>query len=410
MKSFLLSLSLVLLGTTAFAHGGPVDGGYPNAPCEKNQKFSAWLAGVEKDARTAGVNASTWNNAVDEMTLNSDVVRRDRAQGVFNQTFLQFAKNATSSSRLSKGQGLMKKHKAMFDRIEQTYGVPSAVLVTFWALESDFRQSEMGNFPILSSMATLAYDCRRPGFFRNELIHAMLLIQRGDLPQERMIGAWAGELGGMQFTPSDYYKYGVDFDGDGRRDLVRSVPDMMASSANFLVGLGWKRGEPWLQEVRVPENMPWQEADLQITHPRSQWARWGVTAANGELLRDEKGASLLLPMGRLGPAFLAYPNFRPFLGWNAAMVYSSTVAYFATRFAGAPVMKAGRGEVVPLTNEQMMQLQRELQRLGYDIGGKVDGKLGQSTRASVKKAQIRVGLPADSYPTEELLERIQGLR
>lgn len=409
MKSCFLAVSLILSTGAAFAHGGNNDV-YPNAPCEKNQRFPAWLAGVEKDARAAGVNASTWNGAIAEMTLNPDVVRRDRAQGVFNQTFLQFAKNATSSSRLSKGQSLMKKYKPMFDRIESVYGVPASVLVTFWALESDFHDSEMGNFPILSSMTTLAFDCRRPGFFRNELIHALLMIQRGDLPQERMIGAWAGELGGMQFTPSDYYKYGVDFDGDGHRDLVRSVPDMMTSSANFLVGLGWQRGEPWLQEVVVPENMPWQEADLAITHPRSRWAGWGVRAANGELPRDEKGASLLLPMGRLGPAFLAYPNFRPFLGWNAAMVYSTTVAYFASRFAGAPVLKPGRGEVIPLSNDQMKQLQRELQRLGYDIGGTIDGKLGASTRASVKKVQIRVGLPADSYPTGELLERLENLR
>ena len=224
-----------------------------------------------------------------------------------------------------------------------------------------------------------------------------------------MIGDWAGELGPMQFTPSDYHKYAVDFDGDGRRDLVRSVPDTLASAANFLVGLGWRRGEPWLQEVRVPAELPWQEADLSIKHPRSQWGRWGVTLADGRPLpADDLPASLLLPMGRFGPTFLAYPNFQAFLGWNSAFVYATTAAYLANRLAGAPPIHRGNGTVVPLNSPQMLELQQLLARRGY-LSGQLDGKLGLITRAAVKQAQLKLGMPADSYPTLELINRLRGL-
>jgi hypothetical protein len=223
-----------------------------------------------------------------------------------------------------------------------------------------------------------------------------------------MIGDWAGEFGGMQFTASDYLKNAVDFDGDGRRDLISSIPDTLASAANFLVSLGWRRGEPWLQEVRVPQNLKWEEADLNIQHPVSEWAAWGVKPAYGKLPDGALPASLLLPMGRHGPAFLAYPNFKAFLGWNSAFVYSTTVAYFATRLNGAPVVDHSAATTVPvLSTEQMMELQRLLSKHGYDVG-EPDGKLGNATRAAVKQAQIKTGLPADSWPTAELIARLRG--
>ena len=180
-----------------------------------------------------------------------------------------------------------------------------------------------------------------------------------------------------------------------------------ASAANFLASFGWKRGEPWLQEVRVPAKLPWDQADLTIQHPRSQWIAWGVTSAHGALPNDNLPASLLLPMGRFGPAFLAYPNFKAFLGWNSAMVYSTTVAYFATRLDGAPPVGRGSGAVEVLTTQQMFELQTLLAKQGHDVG-KIDGKLGSATRAAVKKAQMKAGLPADSYPTTELIDRLRG--
>jgi membrane-bound lytic murein transglycosylase B len=188
----------------------------------------------------------------------------------------------------------------------------------------------------------------------------------------------------MQVTASDYLKNAVDYDGDGRRDIIRSTPDMLATAANFLKNLGWERGQPWLQEVRVPAEMKWEEADLNIQHPRSQWAAWGVKAAHGKLPADGLQASLLLPMGRFGPAFLAYPNFKAFLGWNSAMVYSTTVAYFATRLAGAPPVYRGSPDIVTLDVDQMSELQRLLTRHGYDVG-----EIRRRSRQACRRIPIR---------------------
>jgi lytic murein transglycosylase len=260
---------------------------------------------------------------------------------------------------------------------------------------------------VLRSLASLAYDCRRGEMFRAELMDALRIIERGDLGPEEMIGPWAGELGHMQFLASHYHKYAVDYDGDGRRDLIKSVPDVIATTGNFLSQLGWKRGEPWLEEVRVPADLPWDQADLAVQHPRSKWAAWGVTRVDGSRLpADAMPASLLLPMGRHGPAFLGYQNFQVYLQWNQSLNYCITVAYLATRLAGAPAMSRGSQPVAELSLEQVKELQRLLQRRGYEVG-EVDGKIGAATRASVKAMQMKFGLPADSYPTEELIERLR---
>jgi lytic murein transglycosylase len=281
------------------------------------------------------------------------------------------------------------------------------VITALWALESDFG-AFMGKWSILRSLATLAYDCRRGEMFRAELMDALRIVDRGDLAPEEMIGPWAGELGQVQFLASHYLKYAVDFDGDGRRNLIKSVPDVMASAANYLAQVGWRRGQPWLEEVRVSGDLPWDQADLAIQHPRSKWAAWGVTRAGGSPLpADALPASLLLPMGRHGPAFLGYQNFQVYLDWNQSLNYCLTVAYLATRLEGAPPMHRGSGPVPEFTVEQIKELQRLLVRYGYDAGG-LDGTMGAATRASIKAAQLKFGLPADSYPTEELIERLRG--
>jgi hypothetical protein len=223
-----------------------------------------------------------------------------------------------------------------------------------------------------------------------------------------MVGPFAGELGQFQFLPAHYLDYAVDFDGDGRRDLLHSAPDAVASAANYLSKIGWKRGQPWLDEVRAPANMDWAQADLTIQHPRSQWAKWGVTRPDGQpIAGDAQVASLLLPMGRFGPAFLAYPNFQVFLEWNQSIVYSTSAAYLATRIAGAPAMHRGSGKVAPFASAQIRELQQLLARRGHDVG-KIDGFLGLKSRAAVKTEQVKLGLAADSYPTPELVAKLQG--
>lgn len=395
------------LTLAALALGVALSGTANAADCRNTGSFDRWLADFKKDALAEGISPQVLASASSDLTFDPAVIKRDRAQSVFQQTFLQFSDRMVGGARIPNGQKKMKEHAALFARIEKEYGIPAPVITAFWGLESDFG-AMFGKFRILPSLATLAYDCRRGDFFRPQLMDALRLIQRGDRTVEDMAGNWAGEFGGMQITSSDYYKSGVDFDGDGKRDIINSVPDTLATAANFLSKFGWKRGEPWLQEVHVPQALKWEEADLAIKHPRKQWVAWGVKPAYGTLPPDNLEASLILPMGRFGPAFLAYPNFQAFLGWNSAMVYSTTVAYFATRLNGAPnVDHSGAERIQPLSTAQVMELQRLLNKHGYDIG-EPDGKVGNGTRGAVKKAQLKVGLPADSYPTVELIERLGG--
>jgi lytic murein transglycosylase len=401
MRKTAFALALLLLGTDYIGLASA-------ATCQNAGSYERWLEDFKKEAAAQGISPRVIAAAAPSMTFDAAIIRRDHGQSVFNQTFLQFSDRMVGGPRIPNGLAKIKQHAALFARIEEKYGVPAPVLTAFWGLESDFG-GNFGNYNILSAIATLAYDCRRPDFFRQQLFDALRIIERGDQRVEDMIGDWAGEFGGMQFTASDYLKNAVDFDGDGRRDLIHSIPDTLASAANFLVTLGWQRGQPWLQEVRVPPNLNWQEADLSIQHPRSQWVAWGVKAAHGSLPPDNLPASLILPMGRHGPAFLAYPNFQAFLGWNSAIVYSTTVAYFATRLAGAPAVDhSGAANVVPLSTAQVMELQRLLTKRGYEGVGEADGKIGNGTRAATKKAQIKLGLPADSYPTAELIERLRA--
>ena len=394
-----LAASVVLSGEASAA-----------ARCRNTGSFDAWLAGFKQEAAREGISQRAVSAALDGVTFDPAIIRRDSGQGVFQQSFLQFAGRMTNINRYQNGLKQMKAHAGLLARIEQRTGVPPAVVAALWGLESDYGAYKGGTYNIIRSVATLAYDCRRPAFFRDQLKGAVRIVERGDLRPENMIGNWAGELGPTQFTPSDYFKHGLDFDGDGRVDMINSLPDALASAANLMKAFGWQAGQPWLQEVRVPAEMPWQESGLENKHPRSQWVRWGVRAAHGAALpADNLEASLVLPMGRMGPAFLAYPNFRAYTEWNAAIVYATTAAYFGARLAGAPVVGPGNGQPVVPTTEQIQQLQQLLtaRRL---YAGEADGRLGAATRPAVKKAQVMVGLPADAYPTQELIDRLRAGR
>ena len=379
------------------------------AECSNTGSFSAWLSGFENDAIAQGISRRVVAEGLDGLTLDPKVIQFDRRQGVFSQTFLEFSGRMVSGYRLKIGARKLKQYADVFRRVKQTYGVPGEVITAFWALETDFG-ANMGNFSTLRSLATLAYDCRRPEVFRPQLMDALRVVQRGDLPVSEMVGAWAGEVGQTQFLPSDYFARAVDFDGDGRRDLRNSVPDVLASSAHMLSEFGWRRGEPWLEEVTVPARMDWKESGIDITHPRSYWAAQGVKDRGGRAIKaDSFPASLLLPMGRNGPAFLAYANFQPFLQWNQSLVYVTTAAYLATRFDGAPKVSPGRGPVASLNVAETKELQSLLSRDGFDVGG-IDGTIGAQTRAAVKAVQIKLGLPADSYPDQEFLQHLRAMR
>jgi lytic murein transglycosylase len=383
------------------------DGPATAQQCRHTQGFDAWLEDFKREAAGAGISRQTIASALSGVGYDQNIVNKDRAQGVFAQSFLQFSGRMVAPYRLQGGAERIAKNKALFTRIENEFGVPAPVLVAFWGLETDFG-ANTGKDATLRSLATLAYDCRRPELFRDQLMAALKIIQRGDLDAQEMIGAWAGELGQTQFLPTHYFEFGVDYDRDGRVDLRRSVPDVLASSASLLRHHGWQRGQPWLLEVLVPPELPWEQADLTIQHPRSQWVRWGVKAAGDRPLpADNMPASLLLPMGRNGPAFLAYQNFQVYTQWNQSLVYSTTAAYYATRLAGAPPYNKGRGEIASYGLPEVRELQTLLNRQGYDAG-EADGKLGVQTRAGIRKAQLKHGLPADAYPSDELFTRLRS--
>jgi lytic murein transglycosylase len=375
--------------------------------------FDRFLADLKQQAVAEGVSQRTIAEASLYLVYDQGIVNRDRGQRVFGQVFTEFAGRMAASYRMQQGQARIKAHAAAFARAEKEYGVPPAVIAAFWGLESDFG-ANMGSLPTLRSLVSLAYDCRRSQMFANETIAALKIIQRGDLAAEEMVGSWAGELGQTQFLPTHYFNYAVDYDGDGRRDLLRSPPDVIGSTANYIAnGLKWRRGEPWLQEVRVAQNLassfPWDQADLTIQLPRSRWAQLGVTYPDGRALpNDNLPASLLLPMGRTGPAFLAYQNFAAYTEWNNSLIYSTTAGYLATRIAGSPPMLRPSAPVAQLPFAELRELQQLLVRAGYNVG-KVDGVMGQQSRSAVKAMQIKYGLPADSWPTAELLARMRGV-
>ncbi len=400
-----------LAASILFAHPSVAETPPPPPPaaanCQNTGSFERWLSEFRKEALASGVSRQTVSRVLDDMTLDQGIISRDRKQSFFSQTFTSFSGKLISGGRIKNGQNRLKQHAELFQKVEKEFGVPGPVIAAFWALESDFGAG-MGDLSVLRSLATLAYDCRRGEMFRKEFMDALRIIDRGDLQPSDMIGSWAGELGQTQFLPSHYLKYAVDYDGDGKRNLLKSVPDVIASTGNFIKSLGWRAGEPWMEEVRVPANLPWDQADLAIQHPRSKWAEWGVKDIHGDAVKkDNLAASLLLPMGRFGPAFLAYPNFQIYPKWNQSLNYCITAAHLATRLEGAPAFSKGRGTVEELTFEQAKELQRLLNKRGFS-DGEVDGKIGAGTRAAVKAAQIKLGLPADSYPTLDLLDRLRG--
>ena len=380
------------------------------AACHNGMSFDRFLADLKQRAATEGVSQHALAAAAPYLVYDQGIVNRDRGQRVFGQIFTQFAGRMAAAYRVQQGQAHIKTYAQAFARAEKDFGVPPAVIAAFWGLESDFG-ANMGNLHTLPSLVSLAYDCRRAEMFDKETIAALKIIERGDLSPAEMIGSWAGELGQTQFLPTHYFNYAVDYDGDGHRNLLRSGPDVIGSTANYIAtGLKWRRGEPWLQEVRVPPNLPWDQADLTIKHPRSKWIAYGVTYPDGRLLpSDDLSASLVLPMGRTGPAFLAYPNFAAYTEWNNSLIYSITAGYLATRIAGAPPMRQPAAPVAQLPFNEIKELQQFLVRAGFNVG-KVDGVLGQASRSAVKAMQLKYGLPADSWPTAELLAKMRGPR
>ena len=373
---------------------------YAQAKCGGD--FSSFIADAKAEAVANGADPAKAERFFSGLRQDPAVLRADQAQGVFQKPFIEFSRRLISENRINRGRAMAEKYDAVFDRVEAEYGVSRGVLLAFWAFETDYGAFQ-GDFNTANALATLSHDCRRPELFRPQLFAALELFERGAFDPATTTGAWAGEIGMVQMLPRDILENGVDGDGDGAVSLKTSAPDALLSGAKMLQSLGWRAGEPWLAEVTLPQDFDWSQTGLETTKPVSEWQAMGVSPRNGPLA-EGLTASVLLPQGRGGPAFIAYPNFRVYFEWNQSFTYVMTAAYFATRLEGAQVYDAGN-PAPGLGGEAMKTLQRKLQAKGYDVGD-VDGILGSGTRAAVRAEQARLGMPVDGWPTPELLNKL----
>ncbi|SCB08910.1 lytic murein transglycosylase [Rhizobium hainanense] len=373
----------------------------PKAACGGD--LAAFLAGVKAEAIAGGTDAAAADKALAGAQIDPKVLAMDRNQGVFRQTFLEFSQRTVSQGRLDIGRQKMKQYADVFAKAEQDYGIPPAVITTYWAMETDFGAVQ-GNFNTRNALVTLAHDCRRPDSFRPRLIALIKMVQDGDADPATTTGAWAGEIGQTQMLPPSIIAYGTDGDGDGHVNLKTSAPDVILTTAKFLQSLGFVRDQPWLQEVSVPDNLPWEKSGIGGTLTAGDWFKLGVKPRDGNTNFASLPAALIMPQGRKGPTFLTYPNYNAFLGWNQSFIYTTSAAYFATRFAGAPPYNKGNPEA-GLNDVDMKALQTKLVARGYDVG-KIDGILGSGTRVAIQKEQFRLGLPADGWATAALLNAL----
>lgn len=369
------------------------------APCGGD--FTDFLSAMQAEAVAAGTPADTAAAFFNGAQQDPKVLKADRSQGVFRKTFLDFSQSLISKQRLATARAKSDSLDPIFTRAETEYGVSRGILLAFWAFETDFGQVQ-GDFNTRNALLTLAHDCRRPEMFQPQVLAAVQLYALNEFDLATT-GAWAGEIGQVQMLPKDILERGVDGDGDGLVTLKTSPADAILSGAHLLQFHGWRANEPWMTEVTLPETFDWALTGLDTEKPVADWASLGVTPRDGALAPGLIG-SILLPQGRKGPAFLIYPNYRVLFEWNKSFIYVTTAAYFAARIEGAPAYAAGTPDPA-LDLADMQTLQERLTALGHDVG-KIDGILGAGTRAAVQKEQLRLGQPADGWPTTALLDAL----
>lgn len=370
--------------------------------------FQAWLDAFRQQAAAQGISQATLDSALTGLQPLDRVLESDRRQPEFLETFLDYLNKRVNDWRLNKGREMLIQQAAVLAEVERRYGIPARYLVAFWGLETNYG-TYMGDTPVIAAMATLAFDARRPEFFRAQLLDALRIIERDRIPAADLIGSWAGAIGHMQFIPSTWLAYAVDGDGDGRIDLRNSLPDALHSAANYLRQAGWRTDEEWGLEVKLPAGLDLHQAGLERQKPINSWTFAGLRRPDDSLLPDSyQPASLILPQGFDGPAFLVTSNYRVILRWNRSINYALAVGLLADRLSGAPPLSSGlQADNRRLSREQMETLQNCLVAIGYDPGP-ADGVPGARTRSAIRAFQSAAGLPADGYPSVPLLDRLQN--
>ncbi len=373
------------------------------------QGFSDWVSAFRARALEKGITAETFDPAMRDRQYDAEIIKRDRNQAEFTKTIWDYLDTAVSDLRVENGKAALAQWDTTLDRIEAEYGVEKEVVVAIWGLESAYGTFRGGE-PVINGLTTLAFDARRSSFFEGELIQALRILQTGDTSLDRMKGSWAGAMGHTQFMPSSYQRHAVDFDGDGKRNIWEDDPvDALASTAAYLKHFGWTKGQPWGEEVKILQGFDYALADRKIAKLPSEWSKLGVKPVSG-LLDDKRGpASILLPGGSEGAAFMIYGNFAVIERYNTADAYVIGVGHLSDRIGGAdPFQQDWPRRLRALTKDEREELQERLTAAGYGPL-KVDAKMGPLTVNAVRGFQRAQEITPDGYPSLDVLERLRKL-
>lgn len=398
--SFVAAVSAVRPQTRPFEQTKQIDDSQADA-------FSQWLDAFRARAENAGITRKTLDAALKSVTFEDTVLKRDRNQAEFTKTIWDYLDTAVSDARVSNGKAAYASHKDTLRKIEDAYGVDGHVVVAIWGLESAFGTFKGGE-KTLSALATLAFEGRRAAFFEAQLIAALQILQDGDIAPKDMLGSWAGAMGHTQFMPTSYLEHAVDFTGDGKRDIWGSDPtDALASTAAYLKAFGWTQGQPWGVEVTLPDGFDYTLADRKISKSPVSWAQLGVRDTTGKAVPDHGAASILLPAGARGAAFMIFDNFAVIERYNTADAYVIGVGHLGDRILGkGPFAQNWPRDDRALTFDERVELQERLTAAGFDTV-KIDGKIGPLTIASVRGWQKSAGLIPDGYASLRALERLR---
>ncbi len=399
LVGFVLSLGFSL---------GPVQADESPIVTSQNQaRFQQWLKTYEKQAINSGISEATLKSALDGLTLSEQVLSANAFQPEFSKPVWKYIEGAVTTQRIEKGQALLVQHSALFDELEAQYGVQSRFIVAIWAMETNFG-SFMGNHQIVQALATLGFEGRRKSYGRTQLMAALQILDNGDRALEEFTGSWAGAMGHTQFIPTTFLTYAVDQNSDGKRDIWDSLPDALASTANYLKSSGWTPQQDWGSEVKLPEDFDYSEAGRKNIRTLSTWRARGVTFVDGMLIPEmDRQGSIVIPAGHQGPAFLVFGNFRSILRYNNSTAYALAVGHLADRLAkGSAFTQTWPKHLTPLSRAQRFDLQSQLNKNGYSVGT-VDGIIGARTSAALRKFQLQHGLIPDGFPTTDLLAILQ---
>ncbi|MFY0308572.1 lytic murein transglycosylase [Leisingera sp. D0M16] len=369
--------------------------------------FQGWIQGFRDRALAQGISAPVLDSAFAGVSYDPEVIRRDRNQSEFTKTIWEYLDSAASELRVKNGKAAAREHQARLEQIEAKYGVEKEIVVAVWGLESSYGTFR-GKMDVIRSLATLAFDGRRGAFFEGQLVAALKILQAGDVAARKMTGSWAGAMGHTQFIPTSYLDYAVDFTGDGKRDIWSDNPaDALASTAAYLKQFGWVKGQPWGVEVTLPKGFDYTLADRDIERLPSEWAALGIKGLDGRAVRDHGKASILLPAGSAGAAFMIFQNFAVLERYNTADAYVIGVGHLADRIkGGAPIQSSWPRSDRALTRAEREELQQRLTAAGFDTEG-VDGRIGPKTIGAVRAYQVASGLTPDGYASPRLLQRLR---